>query len=1196
MGKESEERGHQPHTGRRRRAVSQKRKREEKEDGDGNEKEREVSGAAGNKETKEEEEEDANVILAVDLSTRMDSGTLDRTLRQASAKAGTWALFVGQVADGKPSWVITVCGKRPTLDVGSVVKGVEEASGKPGLSFDRETRRVTLPEGVTYDDATCAQNPVALHNLGTLKFDTPSGTPMVFFTLLLPYTSEEGRELYERLQSTAVTIESQAAAQIAKNEAQDTQNVVSSFFFKQTGGTSDPKEHPSEESDIDTELPEEAQRRMALLAARLDSLMTEPEDIDVSFDNFPYYYSDDVRRLLVASSYMYLKEPESLSFVAGLRSMNREILVTGPPHSELYQVALCKALTKSMNARLLSISLQDIENLFASLPAAAHEKPAVPQPKPSERKKQQHQQQQQYVHQRGALGRQQPRRLPPVMPLNIGLFGAGVQNPVMPPSSGGGLPQPFVTARDFVRMSGLRPPGCAPETVLRSKHRSGATAEPGAEGTGAEASGPNQRAMTLFSVNDRVRFINPGASRRGREDRKRAVLGPPVNSVGTVAVVLEEYPQVVGVEFDNAFDGECDLGGMAPKGHGMFVDTRQLRPEVTVEVGNDDLLFRLVERRLRRAKRPTVVLLRSVEMIVGDSMKRAGLLLRLMEHFASAQSGPHPVLFLGTTTVPQTELKPSAKRATVGALAEAMLRSQSEDMLLRSLLKMQGAKDKDGDSERGSEDDAGSSGSGGGAAAAAAARNGRVLSLLFHTMVPVVTPRESAEMSAWRSQMERDSETMSLASNVGVLLGVLKGRGVRLRDGDEATVRRSRLLKKTRLSQDAAERVVGYAISDFLQRNPTSTSTSTSSGSTSTSNSNSEEGILVVDGRSILRALQLLQAHAVDRRRQALLGVKTDNAFEQRLLGEVIPPDEISIRFGDVGALDDVKDTLRELVMLPLQRPELFRRGNLTKPTKGIMLFGPPGTGKTMLARAVATECGANFINVSMSAIGSKYFGESEQYVHAVFTLASKIAPSVIFVDEVDSMLGARNKDEHDASRKVKNEFMACWDGLRTRQTERVLVLVATNRPMDLDDAVLRRLSRRILVDLPDTANREKILQVILRDEALEPGFDVAALAQKTPGYSGSDLKNLCVTAAYQPIRELLRREKEEQQKSSSGGENTSDSVELRPLRMSDFEKALHEVSKSVNEDAASQVELRRWNDMFGDSGKHTKPIFTCYI
>ncbi|EFN52488.1 hypothetical protein CHLNCDRAFT_32508, partial [Chlorella variabilis] len=261
--------------------------------------------------------------------------------------------------------------------------------------------------------------------------------------------------------------------------------------------------------------------------------------------------------------------------------------------------------------------------------------------------------------------------------------------------------------------------------------------------------------------------------------------------------------------------------------------------------------------------------------------------------------------------------------------------------------------------------------------------------------------------------------------------------------------------------------------------------------------------------------------------KHALRDVAVDQ-YEKQLLSEIIPPEEIAVGFDDIGALDAVKSTLHEVVILPLQRPELFTRGSLTKPTKGVLLFGPPGTGKTMLAKAVASESGAHFINCNMSAITSKWFGEGERLVRALFGLAHKLSPSVIFVDEIDSFLSKRGQSnsEHEALRKMKNEFMTHWDGLRTKQSDRVLVLAATNRPMDLDDAVIRRMPRRIFVPLPDTPNRERILQVILKDEDLDPSFDFSEAAALADGYSGSDLKNVCIAAAYCPIREFLEKER----------------------------------------------------------------------
>ncbi|PHU15988.1 hypothetical protein BC332_17193 [Capsicum chinense] len=379
---------------------------------------------------------------------------------------------------------------------------------------------------------------------------------------------------------------------------------------------------------------------------------------------------------------------------------------------------------------------------------------------------------------------------------------------------------------------------------------------------------------------------------------------------------------------------------------------------------------------------------------------------------------------------------------------------------------------------------------------------------------------------------------------------------------------------------EGAEKVVGWALSHHLMRNTQ----------------------VDVDMRPVLSpisiqyGLELLQAKQNDTKslKKSLKDVETDNEFEKALLTDVIPPNDIGVTFDDIGALESAKDTLKELIMLPIQRPEIFSKSQLTKPCKGILLFGPPGTGKTMLAKAVATEAGANFINISMSSISSMWSSAGEKCIKVVFSLSSKISPSIIFVDEVDSMLGRENPEEYQAMRRLKNEFILNWDELRTKDTERVLVLAATNRPFDLDEAVIRRLPRRLMVNLPDAPNRAKVLKVILAKEDLAQDVDLESVASMTDGYSGSDLKNLCATAAYRPIRDIL--EKEKKVAASPDGRPPpalSSSADLRSLNMDDFRYSHQQVCASVSSESTNMTELLQWNDLYGEGGSRKKQSFS---
>lgn len=216
---------------------------------------------------------------------------------------------------------------------------------------------------------------------------------------------------------------------------------------------------------------------------------------------------------------------------------------------------------------------------------------------------------------------------------------------------------------------------------------------------------------------------------------------------------------------------------------------------------------------------------------------------------------------------------------------------------------------------------------------------------------------------------------------------------------------------------------------------------------------------------------------------------------------------------------------------------------------------GPPGTGKTMIAKALAKESGACFLNVRSAALQSKWFGDAQKLVTAVFTLAWKIQPCVIFIDEIDSFLGSRKSSEHEAVTSMKTEFMALWDGFLTDNNARVLVLAATNRPWDIDEAILRRLPRAFEVPLPDASQRKRILSVLIRgedvDDTLWADRDGALdrLALATEGYSGSDLQDLCKQAAMLPIHDLL----EEERAAVAAGVVDLPAREPRPLTAEDL-------------------------------------------
>uniref|UniRef100_A0A3B3IDC2 Outer mitochondrial transmembrane helix translocase n=1 Tax=Oryzias latipes TaxID=8090 RepID=A0A3B3IDC2_ORYLA len=193
----------------------------------------------------------------------------------------------------------------------------------------------------------------------------------------------------------------------------------------------------------------------------------------------------------------------------------------------------------------------------------------------------------------------------------------------------------------------------------------------------------------------------------------------------------------------------------------------------------------------------------------------------------------------------------------------------------------------------------------------------------------------------------------------------------------------------------------------------------------------------------------------------------------------------------------------------------------------GVLLYGPPGCGKTLIAKATAKEAGFRFINLQPSTLTDKWYGESQKLAAAVFSLAVKLQPSIIFIDEIDSFLRSRSSSDHEATAMMKAQFMSLWDGLDTDHYCQVIIMGATNRPQDLDSAILRRMPTRFHINQPSAKQREKILELILQDEGVDSQVNLLDVAKETDGFSGSDLREMCRDAALLCVRDFVHNQSE---------------------------------------------------------------------
>ncbi|KAK9668891.1 hypothetical protein RND81_13G094400 [Saponaria officinalis] len=832
-----------------------------------------------------------------------------------------------------------------------------------------------------------------------------------------------------------------------------------------------------------------ASGRCAAFKEDIHANIVDGNTVEVSFDEFPYYLSENTKSVLIAASYIHLKHREHAKYASELPTVNPRILLSGPSGSEIYQEMLAKALAKYFGAKLL---IFDSQTFLGALSAKESDllKDGLDAEKSSGSAKQNH----------GSIEAD----------MNLGT----------------------VDEADAPTSSNLHPPSLDSHSKFEL------------------ASIPSTSSKNhSVKLGDRVRFAPSSASFYPTASPSR---GPTVGMRGKVVLAFEENPlSKIGVRFDKPIPGGVDLGNSCELDHGFFCNANDLRLENPGLEELDRLLISTLFEAISSESRscPFVLYFKDAEKsLVGNSESFSTFKNRL-------EKLPDNVVVIGS----HTQNDNRKEKSHPGGLLFTKFGSNQTALLDLAFPDSFGRlHDKGRDVPRGT----------------------KLLAKLFPNKVTIHMPQDEALLASWKNQLERDTETLKMKRNLSLLRSVLN------RSRLECEGLETLCIKDQTLTNESAEKVVGWALSHHLMNNSVLDS----------------EARLVLSSESITYGIGILHAIQNESKstKNSLKDIVTENEFEKRLLGDVIPPSDIGVTFDDIGALENVKDTLKELVMLPLQRPELFCKGQLTKPCKGILLFGPPGTGKTMLAKAVATEAGANFINISMSSITSKWFGEGEKYVKAVFSLASKISPSVVFVDEVDSMLGRReNPGEHEAMRKMKNEFMVNWDGLRTKDTERVLVLAATNRPFDLDEAVIRRLPRRLMVNLPDAPNRAKILKVILAKEELSTDVDFDAIANLTDGYSGSDLKNLCVVAAHCPIREILEKEKKERVSALEEGRSPpglSGSADIRPLNMDDFKHAHEQVCASVSSESVNMTELQQWNELYGEGGSRRKKPLSYFM
>ena len=295
-------------------------------------------------------------------------------------------------------------------------------------------------------------------------------------------------------------------------------------------------------------------------------------------------------------------------------------------------------------------------------------------------------------------------------------------------------------------------------------------------------------------------------------------------------------------------------------------------------------------------------------------------------------------------------------------------------------------------------------------------------------------------------------------------------------------------------------------------------------------------------------------------------------------LGNITKPKDLSIpriTYDELGGLKNEVQKIREMVELPMRHPELFEKIGIESP-KGVLLYGPPGTGKTLLAKAVAGETNSHFTSLSGPEIMAKHYGESEERLREIFKQAEENAPSIIFIDEIDSIAPKREEVSGELERRIVSQLLTLMDGMKSRG--KIIVIAATNRPDSIDPALRRpgRFDREIEIGIPDDEGRLQILNIHTRGMPLDTDVNIKQIAKTTHGFVGADLEVLCKEAAMRSLRRILPEINLEEEKVSK------EVLQKIKITKNDFTDALKEVRPSALREVLVQIPDVSWDDVGG--------------